>query len=336
MLAESNDFGMLGNVNLWIRVSWHLYLNTLIHISHCFHHNLWQGEFTCIESDLMFLCVHCGMITGRFYLGGAAGAESCLHRALWGPWTQGLRRDFAATDPRVTTLDCPILAARTVQHNWPLLAFCPAAANSEKKDSIDMEDQCQGSRCFARICLVESNGCSSHPSRTREGARICCWSLCVIAMRLLQCFVKLRLALSVGTGFVSLENGLNGALAAAFAIPLTDSWLFNLSGFPITWSMSSIHADDFHSDFQHWRICRIYVESNGYTCSTDRDLHLQALVTTLHRGFLSWTAPRKQEDCRWRVQRLRHIPHCWCLLLILLPGFSRGKQSRTCNFSGGW
>ena len=40
-------------------------------------------------------------------------------------------------------------------------------ANSEKKDSIDMEDQCQGSRCFARICLVESNGCSSHPSRTK-------------------------------------------------------------------------------------------------------------------------------------------------------------------------
>jgi hypothetical protein len=28
--------------------------------------------------------------------------------------------------------------------------------------------------------------------------------------------------LSVGGGFVSLENGLNGALAAALAIPLTD------------------------------------------------------------------------------------------------------------------
>ena len=27
--------------------------------------------------------------TGWFFLGGAAGAQSCLHRALWGPWTQG-------------------------------------------------------------------------------------------------------------------------------------------------------------------------------------------------------------------------------------------------------
>lgn len=26
---------------------------------------------------------------------------------------------------------------RTVQHNWPSLAFCPVTANSEKKVSID-------------------------------------------------------------------------------------------------------------------------------------------------------------------------------------------------------
>lgn len=76
----------------WVQLLWHvgkcksldqsvltvivvcMYTICIFHISLCFHH------------------VHLHwIITGGFYLGGAAGAQPCLHRALWGPWTQGLR-----------------------------------------------------------------------------------------------------------------------------------------------------------------------------------------------------------------------------------------------------
>ena len=61
------------------------------------------------ESDLMLLWLHRLIFPGR--------CSWCAVVPSQGP--------MRAVDPR------------TVQHNWPSLAFCPVTANSEKKVSID-------------------------------------------------------------------------------------------------------------------------------------------------------------------------------------------------------
>ena len=111
-------------------------------------------------------------------------------------------------------------------------------------------------------------------------------------------FISVLLVLSVGSGFVSLENGLNGALAAALAIPLTDPWLsLSFRGFPdlpvASWSFVEVLKLPEAIAMHNVRIDGVVNQQLGCPVAKLSPIDYNMCLPCCNWGLLGWTEPGK-------------------------------------------